>query len=86
MGKGVGSDLCDAVAEDDPTQSKLLEESLVADGGHAVADDQGFAYDLQSLGWDGGVAAVQVGQADALIAGATIKQERIDSGWIFSDG
>ena len=29
---------------------------------------------------------VQVGQADALIAGATIKQERIDSGWIFSDG
>ena len=52
----------------------------------AVAEDQGFAYDLQSLGWDGGVAAVQVGQADALIAGATIKQERIDSGWIFSDG
>ena len=48
----------------------------------AVAEDQGFAYDLQSLGWDGGVAAVQVGQADALIAGATIKQERIDSGWI----
>ena len=28
----------------------------------------------------------QAGQADALIAGATIKQERIDSGWIFSDG
>ena len=38
------------------------------------------------MGWDAGVAAVQVGQADALIAGATIKQERIDSGWIFSDG
>lgn len=52
----------------------------------AVAADQGFAYDLQSLGWDAGVAAVQVGQADALIAGATIKQERINSGWIFSDG
>ncbi|MBP5576918.1 MAG: transporter substrate-binding domain-containing protein [Treponema sp.] len=52
----------------------------------AVAKDQGFSYDLQSLGWDGGVGAVQVGQADALIAGATIKQERIDSGWIFSDG
>ncbi len=32
------------------------------------------------------MAAVQAGQADALIAGATIKQERIDSGWIFSDG
>lgn len=52
----------------------------------AVAEDQGFKYDLQSLGWDSGVAAVQAGQADALIAGATIKQERIDSGWIFSDG
>lgn len=52
----------------------------------AVAEDQGFAYDLQSLGWDAGVAAVQVGQADGLIAGATIKQSRIDAGWIFSDG
>ena len=52
----------------------------------AIAEDQGFAYDLQSLGWDAGVAAVQVGQADGLIAGATIKQSRIDSGWIFSDG
>lgn len=52
----------------------------------AVAENQGFKYDLQSLGWDAGVAAVQVGQADALIAGATIKQSRIESGWIFSDG
>lgn len=52
----------------------------------AVAADQKFEYDLQSLGWDSGVAAVQAGQADGLIAGATIKQERIDSGWIFSDG
>lgn len=52
----------------------------------AIAADQGFTYELQSLGWDSGVAAVQAGQADALIAGATIKQERIDSGWIFSEG
>jgi polar amino acid transport system substrate-binding protein len=52
----------------------------------AVAEDQGFDYELQSLGWDAAVAAVQAGQADAIIAGATIKQERIDSGWIFSDG
>ncbi len=52
----------------------------------AVAEDQGFKYDLQSLGWDAGIAAVQVGQADGLIAGATIKQERIDKGWIFSEG
>ena len=52
----------------------------------AVAEDQGFTYELQSLGWDSGIAAVQAGQADALIAGATIKQERIDNGWIFSKG
>ncbi len=52
----------------------------------AIAKDQGFKYELQSLGWDAGVAAVQAGQADALIAGATIKQDRIDSGWIFSEG
>lgn len=52
----------------------------------AIAEDQGFEYELQSLGFDAAVAAVQAGQADGLIAGATIKQERIDSGWIFSDG
>lgn len=52
----------------------------------AIAEDQGFEYELQSLGWDAAVAAVQSGQADGIIAGATIKQERIDSGWIFSDG
>ena len=52
----------------------------------AIAEDQGFEYDLQSIGWDAGVAAVQVGQADALIAGATINDERKEKGWIFSDG
>lgn len=52
----------------------------------AIAKDQGFDYKLQSLGWDAAIAAVQAGQADGLIAGATIKQERIDKGWIFSDG
>ncbi len=53
---------------------------------NAIAEDQGFEIELNSLGWDAAVAAVQAGQADGLIAGATIKQERIDSGWIFSDG
>ena len=52
----------------------------------AIAEDQGFQYELKSLGWDAAVEAVQSGQADAIIAGATIKQERIDSGWMFSDG
>ena len=52
----------------------------------AIAEDQGFKYELQSLGFDAAAMAVQAGQADAIIAGATIKQERIDSGWIFSEG
>ena len=52
----------------------------------AIAEDQGFEYDLQSIGWDGAVASVQSGQADAIIAGATIKDERVEAGWIFSDG
>ena len=52
----------------------------------AVAEDQGFSYEIQSLGWDAAVAAVQAGQADGLIAGASITDERKASGWIFSDG
>lgn len=59
-----------------------IDVDLVA----AIAEDQGFQYEMQSLGWDGAVAAVQNGQADGMIAGASIKQERIDTGWIFSDG
>ena len=52
----------------------------------AVAEDQGFQYDIQSLGWDAAVAAVQAGQADGLLAGASITEERKSNGWIFSDG
>ncbi len=52
----------------------------------AVAEDQGFKYDLQSLGWDASIAACQAGQADGMIAGASITDERKASGWIFSDG
>ncbi|MCR4762322.1 MAG: transporter substrate-binding domain-containing protein [Lachnospiraceae bacterium] len=52
----------------------------------AIAADQGFDYDLQSLGWDASIAACQAGQADGMIAGASITQERKDSGWMFSDG
>ena len=52
----------------------------------AVAEDQGFKYDLKSLGWDASIAACQAGQADGMIAGASITDERKDSGWIFSDG
>ncbi|MCR4990677.1 MAG: transporter substrate-binding domain-containing protein [Lachnospiraceae bacterium] len=52
----------------------------------AVAKDQGFDYDLQVLGWDASIAACQAGQADGMIAGASITDERKESGWIFSDG
>ncbi len=52
----------------------------------AVAEDQGFQYEIQSLGWDAAVAAVQAGQADGLLAGASITEERKSNGWIFSDG
>ena len=52
----------------------------------AIAEDQGFTYDLQYVGWDAAIAACQVGQADGMIAGASITDERKESGWIFSNG
>lgn len=52
---------------------------------NAVAEDQGFTIQIQSLGWDAACLAVETGQADGLMAGASITQERKDSGWIFSD-
>ena len=41
----------------------------------AVAEDQGFKYEIQSLGWDAAVAAVQAGQADVLLAGASSTED-----------
>ena len=52
----------------------------------AIAADQGFTYELRSLGWDAAIAACQSGQADGMIAGASITEERKNTGWIFSDG
>ena len=52
----------------------------------AIAEDQGFKYEVQVLGWDASIAACQAGQADGMIAGASITDERKESGWIFSDG
>ena len=52
----------------------------------AIAEDQGFTYDLQYIGWDAAIAACQAGQADGMIAGASITDERKESGWVFSDG
>ena len=52
----------------------------------AIAEDQGFTYELQYIGWDAAIAACQAGQADGMIAGASITDERKATGWIFSDG
>lgn len=51
----------------------------------AVAANQGFNIEIRSLGWDAAVTAVQAGQADALLAGASITDQRKENGWIFSD-
>ncbi len=52
----------------------------------AVAEDQGFTYTIEPLGWDASIAACQAGQKDGMIAGASITEERKANGWIFSDG
>ena len=52
----------------------------------AIAEDQGFKYELKSLGWDASIAACQSNQADGMIAGASITEKRKSEGWIFSDG
>ncbi len=51
----------------------------------AIAEDQGFKYELKSMGWDASIAACQAGQANGMIAGASITEKRQDEGWIFSD-
>ncbi len=52
----------------------------------AIAEDQGFTYDVQYIGWDAAIAACQAVQADGMIAGASITDERKANGWTFSDG
>ena len=52
----------------------------------AVAEDQGFTYTVEPLGWDGSIAACRAGQKDGMIAAASITEARRADGWIFSDG
>lgn len=42
----------------------------------AIAEDQGFEVEIQQLGFDGALQAVQSGQADAVMAGMGITDER----------
>lgn len=50
----------------------------------AIAADQGFKYELNSLGFDAAVAALESNQADAVIAGMSITPEREEK-YDFSD-
>ena len=52
----------------------------------AIAEDQGFTFTIEPLGWDASIAACQAGQKDGMIAGASITEERKANGWIFTDG
>ena len=51
----------------------------------AVAEDQGFEYNMMNVGFDPALAKVQAGQADAVIAGMTITDERREI-FDFSEG
>lgn len=42
----------------------------------AIAEDQGFSYELQSVGFSAAVTALETGEADAVIAGMSITDER----------
>lgn len=42
----------------------------------AIAEDQGFEYELQALGFDAAVQALEAGQADGVIAGMSITDAR----------
>ena len=42
----------------------------------AIAEDQGFTYELQSVGFSAAVTALEAGEVDAVIAGMSITEER----------
>lgn len=51
----------------------------------AIAEDQGIKYEMHNEGFDASMGAVQSGQADAMIAGMTITDERKES-YDFAEG
>ena len=51
----------------------------------AIAADQGFEYEMKNEGFDAAMGAVQAGQADGMIAGMTINDER-KKNYDFSEG
>ncbi len=57
---------------DDSNELVGIDVDLLA----AIAEDQGFEYELQSLGFDAACAATESGQSDATMAGMSITDER----------
>lgn len=51
----------------------------------AIAEDQGFKYEVRNEGFDAAMGAVQAGQADGMIAAMTINEKR-KATFDFSDG
>ena len=51
----------------------------------AIAEVQGFSYEIKNEGFDASMGAVQAGQADGMIAGMTITDERKET-YDFSEG
>ncbi len=56
----------------------------------AIAEDQGIKYEMWNVGFDASCGNVQSGQADAMIAGMTIREDRLEiydfSEAYFNDG
>ena len=50
----------------------------------AIAEDQGFQYEIDNCGWDAALSNLGAGQCDGMIAGMTITAERQES-YDFSD-
>lgn len=42
----------------------------------AIAKDQGFEYEARAIGFDAALQAVESGQADGILAGCSITEER----------
>lgn len=51
----------------------------------AIAEDQGFKYEMHNVGFDPAMGAVDSGQADGMIAGMTITEARMEK-YDFSNG
>jgi len=62
------------VFEDDNGNQVGIDMDLLA----AIAEDQGFEYELQILGFNAAVVSLESGQSDAVIAGMSIREDRIE--------